>query len=120
MLHGFILHNRNAHKSRPLDLILSHTNLNHTHSIYLKTILILSSHPHLDGLHFYVYASSSGAKDFFLICLAFVIKKFFLLHYIQVLCQSRLCKADHDHLTYLMLQRQLSHLNGRKLDHRQV
>jgi hypothetical protein len=46
--------------------------------------------------------------------------KFFLVHYIQVLCQSRLCKADHAYLTYLMLQRQLSHLNGRKLDHRQV
>jgi hypothetical protein len=45
--------------------------------------------------------------------------KFFLLHYIQVLCQYRLCKADHAYLTYLMLQRQLSHSNGRKLDHRQ-
>jgi hypothetical protein len=28
--------------------------------------------------------------------------------------------ADHAYLTYLMLQRQLSHLNGRKLDHHQV
>jgi hypothetical protein len=37
---------------------------------------------------------------------------FFLLHYKQVLCQYRLCKADHAYLTYLMLQRQLSHLNG--------
>jgi hypothetical protein len=46
--------------------------------------------------------------------------KFFLVHYIQVLCQSVLCKAGHAYLTYLMLQRQLSHLNGRKLDHRQV
>jgi hypothetical protein len=36
---------------------------------------------------------------------------------IQVLCQYRLCKEDHAYLTYLMLQRQLSHLNGRKLDH---
>jgi hypothetical protein len=44
---------------------------------------------------------------------------FFLLHYIQVLCQSKLCKADHAYLTYLMLQ-QLSHLNGHKLDHCQV
>jgi hypothetical protein len=26
-----------------------------------------------------------------------------------------LCKADHAYLTYLMLQRQLSHLNGRNL-----
>jgi hypothetical protein len=42
--------------------------------------------------------------------------KFFLLHS-QVLCQCRLCRADHDNLTYLMLQLQLSHLNGRKLDH---
>jgi hypothetical protein len=46
--------------------------------------------------------------------------KFFLLHYIQVFCQSRLCKAEHTYLMHLMLQRQLSYLNGRKLDHRQV
>jgi hypothetical protein len=39
---------------------------------------------------------------------------------IQDLCQYRLCKADHVYLTYLILQWQLSHLNGRKLDHRQV
>jgi hypothetical protein len=42
-------------------------------------------------------------------------RKFFLLHYTQILYQSRLCKADHAYLTYVMLQRQLSHLNGRKL-----
>jgi hypothetical protein len=30
----------------------------------------------------------------------------------QVVCQSRLCTADHVYLTYLMLQRQLSHLNA--------
>jgi hypothetical protein len=46
--------------------------------------------------------------------------KFFLLHYTQVLCQYRLCRADHACLTYLMLQRQLRHLIGHKLDHRQV
>jgi hypothetical protein len=46
--------------------------------------------------------------------------KFFLLHYIQVLCQYRLYKADHAYLTYLMLQRQLSHLNDRKLHHHQI
>jgi hypothetical protein len=46
--------------------------------------------------------------------------KFFLVHYTQVLCQSRLCKANHAYLTYLMLQRKLSHVNGRKLDRRQV
>jgi hypothetical protein len=46
--------------------------------------------------------------------------KFLLLHYTQVLCQYRLCKADYAYLTYLMLQQQLSHLNGRKLDHIQV
>jgi hypothetical protein len=40
------------------------------------------------------------------------------MHYIQVLCQSRLCKADHVYLTYLMLM--FSHLNGRKIDHRQI
>jgi hypothetical protein len=45
---------------------------------------------------------------------------FFLLHYAQVLCQYRLYRADHAYLTYLMLQRQLSHFNGLKLDHRQV
>jgi hypothetical protein len=27
--------------------------------------------------------------------------KFFLLHYTQVLCQYRLCRADHAYLTYL-------------------
>jgi hypothetical protein len=44
--------------------------------------------------------------------------KFRLLQCIQALCQSRLCKPDHAYLTYLVLQRQLSHLNGCKLDHR--
>jgi hypothetical protein len=38
----------------------------------------------------------------------------------QVLSQYRLCKAADDYLGCLMLQRQLSHMNGRKLDHRQV
>jgi hypothetical protein len=38
---------------------------------------------------------------------------FFLVHYIKVLCQYMLCKADQAYLTYLMPQRQLSHLNGR-------
>jgi hypothetical protein len=38
----------------------------------------------------------------------------------QVLCQYRLWKAVHTNLTYLMLQRQLSHLNDRKLDRRQL
>jgi hypothetical protein len=37
--------------------------------------------------------------------------KFLLVHCIKVLCQSRLRRADHAYLTYLMLQRQLSHLN---------
>jgi hypothetical protein len=46
--------------------------------------------------------------------------KFFLLYYTQVLSQYRLCKAELVYLTYLMLQRQLSHLNSRKLDRRQV
>jgi hypothetical protein len=40
--------------------------------------------------------------------------KFLFLHYIQLLCQYRLCRADHAYLTYLMPQQQLSHLNGRK------
>jgi hypothetical protein len=45
--------------------------------------------------------------------------KFFRLHYIQVLCKYRLYRADYVYLTCLMLQRQFTHLNGRKLDHRQ-
>jgi hypothetical protein len=47
-------------------------------------------------------------------------EKFSLLDYIQVLYQYRLCRPDHAYVTYLMLQRQLGHLNGRKLDYRQV
>jgi hypothetical protein len=42
------------------------------------------------------------------------------MHYIQVLCKSRLCKADHDYFTYLTLQRQISHVNGRELVRHQV
>jgi hypothetical protein len=38
----------------------------------------------------------------------------------QVPCQYRLYRADHAYLTYFMLQRQLNHLNGRKLDCRQA
>jgi hypothetical protein len=34
------------------------------------------------------------------------------LHCIQVLCQSKHCKADDANPTYRMLQRQLSHLKG--------
>jgi hypothetical protein len=41
--------------------------------------------------------------------------KFFLLHYIQFLREYRLCKADHAYFKYLMLQRQLSNLNGSSL-----
>jgi hypothetical protein len=32
-------------------------------------------------------------------------------------CQPKLWKADNAYLIYFMLQRQLSRLNGRKLDH---
>jgi hypothetical protein len=46
--------------------------------------------------------------------------KSFHVQCIQVLSQSRLCKADHAYRTYLMLQRQLSHLNCCKLGYRQV
>jgi hypothetical protein len=46
--------------------------------------------------------------------------KFFILHYIHVLCEYRLCKPDRAYLTYLMLQRQFSHLDDGMLDHRQV
>jgi hypothetical protein len=35
-------------------------------------------------------------------------------------CQYRLCRANNAYLRYFMLQRRFSHLNGRKLDHRQV
>jgi hypothetical protein len=38
----------------------------------------------------------------------------------QVLCQYRLYRANRAYLTYLMLQRHICHLNGRKLDHHQV
>jgi hypothetical protein len=46
-------------------------------------------------------------------------KHFLLLHYAQILCQYRLCRIDHAYLTHLILQLLSSHLNGRKLDHRQ-
>jgi hypothetical protein len=46
--------------------------------------------------------------------------KILAIHCIQVLCQSKLCKADHVQLTYLMLLKQFSHLNDRKLHHSQV
>jgi hypothetical protein len=39
--------------------------------------------------------------------------KLSLLHYTQVLCQSRICRANHVYLTYGMIQGQPSHLNGR-------
>jgi hypothetical protein len=41
--------------------------------------------------------------------------KFFLSQNIQVLCQSRLCKADHAYLIWLMLQWQRNHLSGHSL-----
>jgi hypothetical protein len=46
--------------------------------------------------------------------------KILTFDYIQVICQYRLCKAVHAYLMYLLLQRQLSHLNDRKLNHHQV
>jgi hypothetical protein len=46
--------------------------------------------------------------------------KFFLLKYIKFVCPYRLSKADHAYLTYPILQRQLSHLNGREIDNRQI
>jgi hypothetical protein len=69
------------------------------------------------GLVSYEYAwPSSSVRMAHIVCCW----KFFHLLSIQVLCQSRHCIADHAYLTYLMLERQLSHLNGRKLDHLQV
>lgn len=44
-------------------------------------------------------------------------RKSFLLRNIRDLCQSKLCRANHVCLIHLMLQRQHSHLNGRKLHH---
>jgi hypothetical protein len=79
------------------------------------------------------YVTSSLTRRWvclFWICLAFRqvyishiwhvirVELFFLLHYTQVLCQYRLYRADHAYLTYLIPQRQSSHLNGRKRDHR--
>jgi hypothetical protein len=46
--------------------------------------------------------------------------KFFLVHCVPVLCQSRLCNAHHAFITYRVLQQQSRHLNGRKLDLRHV
>jgi hypothetical protein len=43
-----------------------------------------------------------------------------IIEILPLALQYRLCKAEYAYLTYLMLQRQLSHLNGSKLDHRQV
>jgi hypothetical protein len=40
------------------------------------------------------------------------------IHCTQVLCQYRLYRADHAYIMYLMLQRQLSHLNGRSSLHK--
>jgi hypothetical protein len=63
-------------------------------------------------------------------CLAFVkctyrtssiLLKILPFYYVYIiLCQSTFYKADYAYLTYFMIQRQLSHLNGRKLDQRQV
>jgi hypothetical protein len=70
-----------------------------------------------DGFVSYEYAwSLSSVRIAHMACYW----KFFLLHYIQVLCQCRLCKADHASPTYLVLQRQLGHSNGRKLGRHQV
>jgi hypothetical protein len=76
--------------------------------------MVLMLHPFWweDGVVSYEYASLFSSVRIVHIASYW---KFFLVHYVQVLCQSRLCKADHVCLTYLMLQRQLSHLNGRKL-----
>jgi hypothetical protein len=60
--------------------------------------------------HRFISALKSAAQKSFDCCLS----------HTQVLCQYRLCKADHAYHVYLMLQRQLSNLNGRKLDHGQV
>jgi hypothetical protein len=61
-------------------------------------------------------------------CLAF--RKVYVSHLRHVIqnlcfcttrdCQCRLCKAEHAYLTYLMLQRQLSHLTCCKIDHLQA
>jgi hypothetical protein len=82
-------------------------------------VIVLTEHPlwREDGFVSYKYPWPLSS-----ICIAHIACywKLFLLNYAQVLCQYRLCKADHAYLTYLMLQRRVSHLNGRALDHRQV
>jgi hypothetical protein len=82
----------------------------------------------------YIISSLTRRRISFLwICLAFrqayisrmsiaysMLLKILPLHYTQVPCQYRLRRADHAYLTYFMLQRQPSYLNGSKLYHRQV
>jgi hypothetical protein len=82
-------------------------------------VLVLMWHPLWweDGCVPYEHAWPSSSVRIALIACYW---EFFHLHYIQVLYQCRLWKADHAYLTYLMLQRHLSHLNGRKIGHRQV
>jgi hypothetical protein len=46
--------------------------------------------------------------------------KFFLVHYIQVLRQYRLCNTERAYITYFMLQWHLSYLNGPKLNSTRV
>jgi hypothetical protein len=52
-------------------------------------------------------------------CIYSMLLKFFPFALYRGPLSAEICKADHVYLTYLMLQRQLSHLKGRKLD-RQV
>jgi hypothetical protein len=83
------------------------------------TAIVLTWHPIWpeDGFVFMNMLGLSSSVRFALIECYW---KFLLLRYMQVLCQYRLYRVDHARLTYLMLQRQLIHLNGRKLDHRKV
>jgi hypothetical protein len=69
-----------------------------------------------DGSVSYEYAWPSFKRTYRTYSMSFEILPFAL----YIFCQYKISKADHAYLTYLMLQRQLSHLNGRKLDNRQV
>jgi hypothetical protein len=86
---------------------------------WIFAILVLTYHPlwREDGFVCYEYAWPFVKCTFRTYSM---LLKFFCFCTTHKSCQYRLCRTDHAYLTYLMLQRLPSHLNGRKLDHRQV
>jgi hypothetical protein len=83
------------------------------------TVIVLIKHPlsQEDGVVSYEFAWPLSSVHITHITCYW---KFFLLYYIHVLCQYRLCEADHAILLILRYNKSFSHLNSRKLDHRQV